>query len=207
MSYRFYTAPTFISTDRAIELCGDKNREKKDIIFVDVRPPETYQQGAINGAVNIHDLSRYFLPKSTESDLDSMKSHFTQLLIENDIFCKDNEHVIIYEDGLSKLYGSSCRGYFIFKYLGHPHVSVLEGGYHDVLKLDESKQQQLKTTKIIDSNKKEVNVGFKYNDKWMCGYEDVMDVLSGKRKAHLLDVRDEPECYVIDSIHVHQQIQ
>ena len=206
-SYRFYTAPTFISTDRVIELFNDKKTEKKDIIFVDVRPPETFQLGAIGGAINIHDVFTYLLPESTESDLGTMKSHFTELFIKNDILCKDNEHVIIYEDGLNKLYGSSCRGYFIFKYMGHPHVSVLEGGYQGVLKLDENKRQQLKTTKGSDSNKKvEKETGFKHNDKWMCGYQDVMNVLSGKRKAHLLDVRDAPECYVIDCVHPIQYI-
>lgn len=194
--HRHYHPPAFINTESVLRLCGnDKGADNdKDVIFVDVRAPETFANGCIEGAKNIHDIFTYLLPNSSGSDLDAMKQHFTQLLRSNNIHCGDHEHVIIYEDGLTKLYGSSCRGYFIFKYMGHPYVSVLEGGYQGILQLDESKRKQIKTViRSAATNDSANSAGFNYNDEWMCGYQEVLDVLNGKRQAHLLDVRDEVE--------------
>merc|ERR1712228_73154 len=184
-------APAFISTNQVLNIIND-NQTNKDVIFVDTRQPEKYEAGSIEGAVSMHDIFSYLLPQSTESDLNAMKSHFTQLLKSNNINCSETEHIIIYEDNLNKLYGSSCRGYVIFKYLGHPNVSVLEGGYHGVLKLDESIQKQIKSV-INDVDNKDCNVSFKYNEEYICGYQDVLNVVLGNSNAHLLDVRDEDE--------------
>merc|ERR1712176_86842 len=96
-------------------------------------------------------------------------------------------------DNLNKLYGSSCRGYVLFKYMGHPNVSVLKGGYQGIIKLDETKQKQIKTVMCNEKNKTCDDVEFEYNDHWMAGRQNVLDVVLGRKKAHLLDVRDVEE--------------
>eukprot|EP01084_Bolivina_argentea_P195542 335420_1 len=192
-SCRWYSGvPTFMSVNNAIDLINT-HKNDMDILFIDTRSPEKFEEGSINGAINIHDLFTYVLSESTESDVTTMKEHFTQILKSNDILCLGSEHIIIYEDDLTKCYGSSCRGYFIFKYMGHPNVSVLEGGYQGILQLDEKKQKQIKSIKNTEYKLHHDNIAFGYNDKWMCGCQDVLDVILGRRKAHLLDVRDEVE--------------
>jgi len=189
-SHRLYTAPAFINAQTAVDLC--KSNTEKDLIFVDVRQPEKYEAGCINGAVNMHDIFTYLLPTSSESDLKAMREHFTNLMLQNGIKCTDKEHVVIYEDGLAKLYGSSCRGFVVFKSMGAPFVSVLEGGYDGIAKLDET-QRSVVGTKRIPENQTDGAPEFKYNDEWLCGYEQVLEAVNGKRKAHLLDVRDKEE--------------
>merc|ERR1712087_917120 len=123
----------------------------------------------------------YLLPESNKTALDGMKDHFSHLFVQNNINCSDSEHIIVYEEGLNKMFGSSSRGYMICRWMGAPNVSVLDGGYQGVLKLDAAKQKQLKAViKNEDSTKGDVT--FTFDDRWMSGYEDVMDVISGKRK-------------------------
>ena len=189
-SCRSYTAPAFISAQNAVDLC--KSKPDKDLIFVDVRQPEKFEAGCINGAVNMHDIFTYLLPTSSEADLNAMRQHFTNLLVQNGIKCTDKEHVVIYEDGLAKLYGSSCRGYVVFKYMGHPYVSVLEGGYDGIANLEEA-DRSVVGTKRNPVNQSEDAPAFKYDNGWLCGYQQVLDAVNGKRNAHLLDVRDKEE--------------
>ena len=168
---RFYTAPAFVNAAKVVELC--KSKPEKDLIFVDVRQPDKYAAGSINGAVHMHDIFTYLLPTSGEEDLNSMKEHFTNLLLENGIKCTDKEHVVIYEDGLAKLYGSSWRGYVVFKYMGHPYVSVLEGGYDGIANLDEADRSAVKTIRN-PANQSDDTPPFNYNDEWLCGYQQVI---------------------------------
>jgi len=188
-SNRNYSVPPFISAPKVVDLC--KGPSDKDLIFVDVRAPEKFASGSIDGAVNMHDIFTYLLPTSSASDLDEMKRHFTNLLIENGIKC-DNEHVIIYEDGLAKLYGASCRGFVVFKSMGHPSVSVLEGGYDAISGLEEA-DRSVVATKRNPANHSDAAPTFNYDDDWICGFERVLDVVNGERAGKLLDVRDKDE--------------
>lgn len=187
---RFYTAPAFINITDVVSLCSN-NPEKKELIFVDVRSPDSFAQGSIAGAVNMHDIFTYLLPTSSASDMSAMHAHFGDLLKRADIRCAPSEHVIVYEDGLTKLYGSSCRGYMVLKQMGHPYVSVLEGGYNAFMELNPADrtlvaaQRQQKDQPADGESPKGTD--------WMVGHERVLEVVRGKRKAHLLDVRDEEE--------------
>jgi len=187
---RRYTAPAFLSASKAVSLC--KSKPEKDVVFVDVRQPEQFEKGSINGAVHMHDIFTYLLPTSSEADLKAMRGHFTDLMVQNGIKCSDKEHVVIYEDGLNKLFGSSCRGFVVFKSLGHPFVSVLEGGYDGVTKLSDADRAILGTWRN-PANQSDEKPVFNYNDEYIVGHQQVLDVLNGKRKAHLLDVRDQVE--------------
>jgi len=190
-THRCYTAPAFISTSDVVSLCSRKPAER-DLIFVDVRSPDSFAQGSITGAVNMHDIFTYLLPTSSSADMAAMRAHFGDLLRAADIRCSPSEHVIVYEDGLTKLYGSSCRGYMVLKQMGHPTVSVLEGGYNAFLELSEADRAIVATQRTTVGDVSEVSEGETVGD-WMCGHERVLEVVRGERKAHLLDVRDEEE--------------
>jgi len=162
-----------------------------EIIFVGTRSPEQYNKGCIEGALNLHDVFTYLLPTSTQTDIDLMQNHFSKLLSDSNIYCTENEHVILYEDNLKALYGSSCRGYFLLKYMGHPNVSVIEGGYQCFLSLSDAQKKQIKSKR--NPNIKQNDVKYNINDQYMCDYKKVLEVVEGHNGAHLLDVRDEDE--------------
>jgi len=178
-----------MSAQKAVALC--RSKPEKDVIFVDVRQPENFEKGAIKGAVHMFDIFTYLLPTSAQSDLDTMKKHFTDLMVENGIKGTDKEHVVVYEDGLNKLYGASCRGFLLMKSLGLPFVSVLEGGYDGVAKLSDADRAVLGTWR--NPANKDDAAAFKYSEEWIVGYQQVLDTVNGKKNAKLLDVRDEVE--------------
>ena len=92
--------------------------DSKKLKFIDVRRPETYAQGHIPDAVNIHDIFTYLFVSEEESNdhnclSTKFEKHFQQAGINGD------ELVIVYEDNLKAMNGASCRGLYLLKLLGY----------------------------------------------------------------------------------------
>ncbi|GAB4432300.1 MAG: sulfurtransferase [Anaerolineae bacterium] len=97
-----------------------------DVVLVDVRSPDYYRDGHIPGAVNIPELFTYLAESSPEGLAAfhrEFEGHFSRAGITPE------KTVILYEDYLDNYYGSSCRGYWIFCYLGHRRAGILDRGY------------------------------------------------------------------------------
>lgn len=99
--------------------------DRQQIHIVDTRSPEEYAQGHIANAVNIHDIFTY-LSSSTPEGLGQLRQHFAQTFGQAGIRAEDR--VVFYEQDMQSGYGQSCRGHFVFAYLGGVHSYVLHGG-------------------------------------------------------------------------------
>ena len=95
------------------------------VVVIDTRAPEEYAAGHIPGAVNIREIFTY-LATSTPEGIEAMHQTFVDLLGAAGL--SGPERAVFYEDAMNNGYGQSCRGYFLLKYLGYDHVSILHGG-------------------------------------------------------------------------------
>ncbi|CAF1114539.1 unnamed protein product, partial [Didymodactylos carnosus] len=162
-----------------------------NVILLDTRNPKSYETSHIRNSVNVHDIFTYLLKSSEPKDIENMRNHFQQRLSEVGITGDLNEHVVLYEQGMNKNYGSSCRGFFLLKWMHHPNVSVLQGGLDAFLQTDVGKMQM---TNELPTIKQCVYNGQDDTNDWLMAHKnDILDVLNNKRKAHLLDVRDAAE--------------
>lgn len=100
--------------------------QAQDVFVIDTREPQVYQQDHIPGAVNIHDFFLYIALRENGGH-PAMVEHFTLLLRGAGL--KKDHKVVVYEDAMDNGYGRSCRAWFLLKYMGHPWVRVLHGGY------------------------------------------------------------------------------
>jgi len=152
---------------------------KGKIKFVDVRPPTEYSKGRIPEAVNIYQIFTY-LAASDRHGVETLKNTFESLF--QDAGINGDERIITYEDRLTTMYGASCRGFYLLKLLGHPSVSVLNGGL----------ESWLKNGYPLSSLTPSVARG-KFKATWTAamwsGKDDVMKVIEEKN-AILLDTRD-----------------
>jgi thiosulfate/3-mercaptopyruvate sulfurtransferase len=96
--------------------------------FIDVRTPERYSEAHIPRAANIHEFFTYLATSDTRG-VQTLTDTFVTALQNAGISGTDGEHVIAYEDSLQTLFGASCRAFYLLKLLGHPRVSVLDGGF------------------------------------------------------------------------------
>jgi thiosulfate/3-mercaptopyruvate sulfurtransferase len=96
-----------------------------DAVLVDVRDPEAYVAGHIQGAVNIPEMFSE-LSMTTPEGIQEMVDVFAPLLKAAGI--RKDQRCIVYEDCLHSRYGGSCRGFFQLSLFGHPHVGILDGG-------------------------------------------------------------------------------
>ncbi|CAF3329970.1 unnamed protein product [Rotaria socialis] len=159
--------------------------------FVDVRSPTDYAEGHLNNAVNMYDIFTYLLPTSTEEGIHKMNNHFQTRFGELGI--TGQEHIIIYEQSMNKQYGASCRGFFIFKHMKHPHVSTLEGGLDAMIRFEGSTQTITKETPVIIPCQYHGNDDDTF-DSWMASRDDILQVLSNRLVGTwLVDVRDAVE--------------
>lgn len=152
------------------------------IKFVDVRAPELYSKGHIPDAVNINEIFTY-LATSDPQGTQALKNTFETLF--QDAGINGNEHVITYEDCLNTMYGGSCRGFYLLKLLGHPSVSVLNGGMQSWIK------HGYPTSTTTPSTTKGTFKASWSSEMWR-SKDDVMKVLKEKN-AILLDTRDVDE--------------
>ena len=200
--------PAFIKANE-LNLFGTTTN-KLNQIMIDTRDHESFIKEHIKHSGNIHDIFTFLLEKSDEESLSKMQSHFIDLLGKNGVSGDESEHVILYEQGLNKMYGASCRGYFILKYVGHPNVSVLQGGL-DAFKIYDNDGLFLETGECV---REPTEYKGTVNNSLMSGKDDILSAiknLSGqiavnadgqtdehlerekKKKTVLLDVRDAPE--------------
>lgn len=163
-----------ISASAARSLLGNDK-----IKFVDVRAPEQYSKGHIPDAVNINELFTY-LATSDPQGAQTLKNTFEKLFQEAGI--NGNEHVITYEDCLNTMYGGSCRGFYLLKLLGHPSVSVLNGGMQSWCK------NGYPISTITPSVTKGTFMASWCSEMWR-SKDDVMEVLEEKNTI-LLHTRD-----------------
>jgi thiosulfate/3-mercaptopyruvate sulfurtransferase len=101
--------------------CGLEN-----VFVIDTRDEVAYRENHIPGAVNVHDIFTYLCTRYL-GGYEALVSHFVRVF--GDVGLKREDKVVVYEDAMDNGYGQSCRGWFILKYLGHPDVTVLHGGY------------------------------------------------------------------------------
>ena len=177
----FHSSPSdrvLIDTISAKNLQESKGNAVK---FLDVRTPERYSEAHITDAVNTHAFFTY-LATSDLRGVKELQSTFEQVLRDAGVNGDEGEHVITYEDSLQTLYGASCRALYVLKLLGHPRVSILQGGL-EAWKLDGSPTAREVT---------QVSKG-RFQAKWTpsmwSGKEDVLEAIE-RRDAVLLDVRD-----------------
>jgi thiosulfate/3-mercaptopyruvate sulfurtransferase len=111
----------FIEGDALHGLLG-----KSGLRIIDVRDPQEYSEGHIPGATNIREIFDYLATREN-GGYPALREYFVELLREKGI--TGQEQVVIYEDAMDSSYAVSCRGWFILKHLGHPHVRVLHGGF------------------------------------------------------------------------------
>ncbi len=100
--------------------------KQASVTLVDVRDSEFFDEEHIPGAVNVSDIFTY-LSETTPAGLAELQQKFSSLL--SDAGISGREKVIIYEESMDSQYGSSCRGYWLLSYLGHPDAGVLNGGF------------------------------------------------------------------------------
>ena len=172
--------PPLISATNIKSLIMDGNSFK----FVDVRTPELYSKGHIPDAVNIHEIFTYLFM----SDHDMQGEERLRIKFE-DLFQKaginGNETVVVYENNLKTMYGVSCRGLYLLKLLGHPSVSILNGGFEGWTK------HGLPTSTATPSISKGTFRAHWVNSMWSDKHD--VQVAIKERNALLLDVRDVDE--------------
>jgi len=113
------TSP-FLAAQEAAKMHGSQN-----IKFIDCRDPNEYAAEHIAGAVHVNEIFAY-LARSDAAGLHVMQTVFEDAFQRAGI--NKGDHVITYENTLNTRFGSSSRGFFILKTLGHEKVVVLDGG-------------------------------------------------------------------------------
>ena len=167
-------ASTIIDAAKARQLL-----ESKEAKFIDVRAPESYSDGHIPTAANVHTFFTY-LATSDDRGVRDLTDTFTEELRNAGIY--GNEHVVTYENSLNTLYGASCRALYILRLLGHPRVSVLGGGYEGWVQDGHPTSSEIQQT-----------ARGSFQPKWTPsmwkGKTDVAEAM-GDPNTVLLDVRD-----------------
>jgi len=99
--------------------------ESDSVAIIDVRDREMYEEGHIQGAVNIPEIF-YYLAETTPDGLTAMHQKFREVFSQAGV--SHDKTTIVYEESLDTWFGGSCRGYWILTYLGHQDTGILDGG-------------------------------------------------------------------------------
>jgi len=155
----------------------------KNIVIVDTRSVQEYNEYHIEGAVNLHDIFT-FLSSSTSDGIAELRSYFASAFEKVGI--TETTTTIFYEAGMGTGYGQSCRGHFLLAYLGNENSYVLHGGLKAWMDAGYSV-----TNEVISPEP----ATFKINDNNLDMIVSKEDVLAeiGKNRVSLLDVRDVDE--------------
>jgi len=86
----------------------------------------SFSKGHIPGALTAYEIYKY-LAKTDEKGITDFKNTFIELF--QSLGITGEEHIVAYEECGKSRYGASCRAYFILKLLGHPSVSIINGGW------------------------------------------------------------------------------
>jgi thiosulfate/3-mercaptopyruvate sulfurtransferase len=152
------------------------------VVLVDTRDPEAYAAGHLPGAVNVREIFTY-LATSTPEGLKELSTTFASLLGAAGI--SGDEEVVIYEDSMNNGYGQSCRGWFLWQWLGHRRVRVLDGGLQAWI----AEGRPLETGA---ATRAPATFTPQINPAMMVNSGDVLAALNNPRVV-LLDVRDRDE--------------
>ncbi len=104
----------FLTVEEAHELFLNKK-----VKFIDCRDPNEYNKEHIKEAKNVNEIFS-FLGNSDEDGVNLLMNLFEDAFQRAGI--NSDDHLIMYENSLNSRFGSSCRGYFILKTLGHNKV-------------------------------------------------------------------------------------
>ena len=154
-----------------------------DVIVIDIRDAEDYQEEHISGAVSVPDVF-FYLSMTTPEGLEELHQTFTGHFSE--IGLTPDKTAIIYEDAYDSRYGGSCRGYWLLRYLGHDKVGILDGGYSAWN--DEGLSVDAET---VVSEPSEFVV--KPNSEIIATISDMIDFVNNPGSVKLLDNRDKIE--------------
>ena len=97
----------------------------EDILLIDVRDGEEYSKEHISGAVSVPDIF-YHLSTTSSDGLSETYAKFEEIL--SAVGLKPGQKAVLYEDGLTTRFGSSCRGWWLLNHLGHSNVAILDKG-------------------------------------------------------------------------------
>lgn len=103
----------------------EKNLTKADWVVVDCRKLEDYAKGHIPGAISLGDDCKKALRDGTSRVFHDF-SKYEKLL--GKVGIGNNAHVAIYGDMKTKTMESATVGFWVFEYIGHDKVSMLNGG-------------------------------------------------------------------------------
>ncbi len=155
---------------------------KDSAVLIDSGDAESFQVEHIAGAVNIPEIKN-FLAKSTPSGLIEMKEKFKALFSKAGV--SQDKTAILYEDGWDSQCRSTCRGYWLLKYLGHPNVGILDCGFIVWLNEDMPSEEGSACPKHVEFS---VNS----NEDIIATKDDVLKAIDDPSIV-LLDTREEPE--------------
>lgn len=91
--------------------------------------------------------------------------------------------VVVYDEGE----GMAPRAWWLIRYLGHPRVYVLDGGWQAWLAAGYDTSNEVPAPRFA-------SFPLRVQEDWVVGAEDVLQVVRGARKATLVDARA-PERY------------
>lgn len=97
----------------------------ENILVIDVRDAEDYKKEHIRGAVSVPDIF-YHLSTTSEGGLQETYQKFEDIL--SAVGLQPGQKAVLYEDGLTTRFGSSCRGWWLLNHLGHDNVAILNKG-------------------------------------------------------------------------------
>jgi len=158
-------------------------------VIIDTRAPESYNDGHIPGAINMHDIFT-FLATSSKQGMEELRGKFAEAFGAAGL--SGDEVAVIYEDSMNTGFGQSCRGYFLLEFLGYPKAAILHGGYQAWLA-----ENMPITTEVPTPVVKEFPVD-KVAAEVMLTQDDMLAVLE-KPDVVKLDVRDVDEWVGISS--------
>lgn len=156
----------------------------EDILLIDVRDGEEYSKEHISGAVSVPDIF-YHLSTTSSDGLSETYAKFEEIL--SAVGLKPGQKAVLYEDGLTTRFGSSCRGWWLLNHLGHSNVAILDKG------MASWKTAGLPTDdKAVEVTPSEFKVAV--NNSILATMEDVLAAIDDDSVV-LLDNRDAREWY------------
>ncbi len=172
---------TILLSAEDVKAMIDKGEE---LLLIDVRDGEEYGKEHISGAVSVPDIFYHLSTTSTDGLSETYKK-FGEIL--SAVGLKPGQKAVLYEDGLTTRFGSSCRGWWLLNHLGHDNVFILNKG------MASWKAAGLPTDdKPVDITPSDFEV--KVNNAILATMEDVLAAIEDDSVV-LLDNRDAREWY------------
>ena len=98
-------------------------KTRLNCVVIDARLRKNFEKSHIPGAVNV-DLYIYHWADSSPTGLKAFADQLTNILVWAGV--RDDRRIVFY-DNVSGMY--AARGVWLLRYLGHPNVGMLDGGF------------------------------------------------------------------------------